>query len=265
MNHLNAVVEDFDGAVAHFRRVFGAQFVMDLPQPEWHACLIHVAGVLIELFSPAQFLLNGRYGPHYLGVEYQVDMQAARVDLAERKIRLIRDIGVAVHTHPADTAGIAWEFYEGNFHTMPGDTWLEPLQPPDYWRDRHPLGLLGLERYSVVVADIDGMTAHLADFLGATVIYEELRPAVARVAGLQLADTTVELLSPVGPGEIAQHLQRYGDGIRSIVFAVGDLDRARAHFRNLGIELRPGDAPATLAISPMDNAGIMMELCARRP
>jgi len=264
MNHINAVVDDFEGAVAHFRRAFGAQFVMDLPQPEWHACLIYVAGVLFELFSPPQFLLNARYGPHWVGIEYQVDMEAARAEVAERNIRVIRDIGVAIHTHPMDTTGIAWEFFGDNFHVMPENTWLEPLKPADYWRDEHPLGLLGLEHYSVAVADLDQSTAFMADFLGATRLYEESRPAIgARVVGLALAETTVELMSPVGSGVIEQHLRRYGDGIRSTVFAVSDLDRARAHFRGLGIELVPGDAPSTVAIAPADNVGVMMELCAR--
>jgi hypothetical protein len=31
MNHINAVVSDFDASVAHFRELYGAEFLADLP------------------------------------------------------------------------------------------------------------------------------------------------------------------------------------------------------------------------------------------
>ena len=62
------------------------------------------------------FLLNARYGPHYLGLELQADMDAVREVIAARGIGIARDIGFAVHTHPADTLGVSFEFYDGEFH-----------------------------------------------------------------------------------------------------------------------------------------------------
>jgi hypothetical protein len=262
MNHINVVVEDFDSAVAHLQQVFGAQFVLDLPQPEWHACLMDIGDVLFEVFSPAQFLLNARYGPHYVGVEYQADLEAARDAIATRNIRLIRDIGHAIHTHPADTLGIAWEFFDGDFRLLPDLRWIEPLNTLEQWR-KHPVGYQGLKRYSIAVADIEHAAGFLTDFLGATWVYEDDRPVLgARVIGMSLADTTVELISPTGQGAIQRHLHRYGDGIRSTVFEVANLDAAREHFARFGISLVPGDAPSTLAIEPSANLGLMIELCA---
>ena len=68
-----------------------------------------------------------------------------------------------------------------------------------------------------------------------------------------------ELISPIGSGPIERYLARYGDGIRSTVFAVRDLDRVRRYFAERGVTLGPGDAPDTLAIAPEDNLGLLFE------
>ena len=47
---------------------------MDLPQRELHACLIEIGRVIFELFVPHEFLTTVRYGPHYVGIEYQADV-----------------------------------------------------------------------------------------------------------------------------------------------------------------------------------------------
>jgi catechol 2,3-dioxygenase-like lactoylglutathione lyase family enzyme len=267
MNHLNALVEGSEGSsaesVAHFRDLFGAQFLLDLP--EFQSCLIIIGPVIFELFLPTDYLLNARFGPHYVGVEYQVpDTAEARRAVQARGLRLLGDIGVAFHTHPDDTFGVAVEMYHRNFHTQgPPNGYLEPIRSPRYWSDEHPLGLTGLKRYSVVVADLAAATSFFCEFMNATVVYEEARPAVgARAVGLALGDTVAELLTPIGVGEIGEiqrSLARYGDGIRSTVFTVRDLEGARSYFAERGITLRPGDAPGTLAIAPEVNQGLMFE------
>jgi hypothetical protein len=80
--------------------------------------------------------------------------------------------------------------------------------------------------------------------------------------GCQLADTVVELISTTGSGVIDRHLQRRGDGIRSVVVGVQDLDADAAHFAGHGVQLAPGDQTDTLAIAPADNRGVMMEFAA---
>ena len=108
--------------------------------------------------------------------------------------------------------------------------------------------------------DLESATEFFEDFLGATIIYEEARPAVAaRAVGFTLADTVAEVISPIGPGPIERYLARYGDGIRSTVFAVRDLDEARRYFAERGVTVHPGDAPDTLAIAPEDNLGLLFE------
>jgi catechol 2,3-dioxygenase-like lactoylglutathione lyase family enzyme len=178
-------------------------------------------------------------------------------------MRVIRELGVAIHVHPAEAFGVAWEFFGRSFHDDPPPVeYVEPLKPSGYWSE-HPIGYTGLKRYSVAVADLEAATEFFEGFLGATRIYEEARPAVvAKAAGFTLGDTVAELISPIGPGAIERHLARYGDGIRSTVFAVRDVDQASRYFAERGVTLHPGDAPDTLAISAKDNLGLLFEFSA---
>jgi len=262
MNHLNAVVEDFDASVEHFSDLFGAQFNFDLPGAHWHACLLTIGGVMFEIFEPTEYLLHARMGPHYVGVEYQVpNVDAARVELLSRGMRVIRELDVAFHVHPAETFGVAWEFFGKSFQD-PGDPPV-PYDEPIWSAERfaeHPLGFTGLKRYSVAVADLDAALEFAQGFLGAEIAYREDRPAIGATAvGLDLGDTVLELLSPTGPGEIERFIARYGDGIRSTVFSVRDLEAATSYLTERGVTLLPGDAPGAVAIAPEDNMGLLFE------
>jgi catechol 2,3-dioxygenase-like lactoylglutathione lyase family enzyme len=262
-NHINLVLEDFDLAVAHFERVYGAQFVMDLPQPEWHAALLHFGRVLAEIFVSDQYLLQARYGPHFVGLEYQVaDLAAAKRAVEARGIRIVRDIGAAFHTHPADCFGVAFEFFEGNFYTDKTINWLEPLKPATYWRDENPLAYVGLDHYSIAVRDLPAASDFLQGLLGAvpSPANASLSGANATVQRLTLADTTVELVSPSGAGSIEDHLNRYGDGIRSMTLKVVSLARAREHLDSVGIQALEDDDRATLIVPAAQNCGLLFEL-----
>ncbi len=129
VEHLNIVHENYEVTVEHYRRLFGGFVVFDRFQPTWHACLMEVGGVLFEIFVPIDFFLHTRYGPHYLGVEYQVtDMAAVRDTLAARGIRIARDLDVAVHTHAADCHGVSLEFFADSF--LDNEDLLDrPMQP----------------------------------------------------------------------------------------------------------------------------------------
>ena len=259
LNHMNVVLADFDASLDHFRRTYGAELVADMPQREFHACLVELGRVIFELFVPYAELLIARYGPHYLGVEYQADMDEVRSVIAARGIRIIRDIGVALHTHPADGYGMSFEFYGDYFHDRDWPLLGGPIKSADHWRE-HPLGLTGIKAYSVVVADIDAAREFFQTFLSAVPVYEEARPAVAgRAVGLEVSDAVVELITPVGDGALRQHLQRFGEGIRSTVFGVRDTGRARRYLAGRGVTVTAGDAPDTLAIPAEQNLGLRFE------
>jgi hypothetical protein len=254
---MNLVLQDFDASVAHFRDLYGADFLMDLPQRELHACLIEIGRVIFELFVPHEFLTTVRYGPLYVGIEYQADVDVVREAVAERGIRIVRDIGVALHTHPADCFGVSFEFYGGYFHD---NDWPllgnSKMKSEAYWRDEHPLGLTGLKGYSVAVHDIDAASAFYRSFVSAKPVYEEARPAVAaRAIGLHVSDDVVELITPTGDGPLQRHLHRYGDGIRATNFGCRDLAQVERYFAERGLALVPGDAPNSLAVPAEANLG----------
>jgi len=260
VNHMNVVAQDFGATVGHFQDLYGAEFLVDLPRPEFHAGLVEMGRVIFELFSPHEFLLNARYGPHYVGVEYQADMDEVRAAVASHGVRIVRDIGIALHTHPADCFGVAFEFYGDYFHDRDWPALGGKIKPAEYWREDHPLGLTGLKGYSIAVADIESATAFLQSFLAAEPLYEAPRPAIAaRAVGLRVADSIVELVTPVAEGELRRHLHRFGDGIRSTLFGVRDLDQARRYFAARGVDLAPGAAPDSFAVPAEANRGVLFE------
>ena len=66
--------------------------------------------------------------------------------------------------------------------------------------------------------------------------------------------------TPTGDGPVARHLQRYGDGLRSVVFQVRSLNQAIHHFAGHGITLVPGDSDGALAVPAEHNCGVIMEV-----
>src|SRR4051794_16460316 len=232
MNHINAVVSDFDESVQHFRKVYGCQFSLDLPSPDWHACLITIGNVIFELFAPyeaaADYTLFSR-SPGFIGLEYQVrDVDEARAVVESREMRIVRDLGHTIHTHPADGFGVSFEFFNESFHDEGWITYLEPLKPLTYWRDVHPLGCTGLKRIAIAVEDAASAGSFLQQFAGARKAYATPRArAAASAEGFAIGDVFVELLTPTEDGPISRFLERQGPGIRSIVFAVRDIPQAR--------------------------------------
>lgn len=265
-NHMNVVLEDFDASIRHLQDKYGATFVIDIPKPEMHAGLFEIGRVLFEMFVPKVYLLNARYGPHYVGIEYQADLEIVREAIAERGIRVVRQTkDGALHTHPADGFGASFEFYNDYFHNWewelkdggagPGTS----LRSAEYWLS-HPLGLTGQKGYSHAVGDIEAASAFMQSFLGGKPVYEAERPAIAaRAIGLQIADIVVELVTPTADGELAGHLYRYGDGIRSAIFGVGNIDQAKRYLAERNLPTVPGGAPGAIAVPAEANLGVIFE------
>ena len=260
VSHLNVILEDFDASIKHWTELFDANFMLDLPRPEWHACLVEIGGVIFEVFAPGNFLLNSRHGPHYLGMEYEAKMAQVRKSLVAHNVRIIRDHDIALHTHPADGLGVAWEFYEGSFHGENAANVTRPERPIAYWRDEHPLGLMGLKAYTLQVSDMESARQFVETFLGGQVKYDEPRPALgARAVGLQVADGILELLSPTGDGVLRRDMELVGQGIRSAVFHARSLEQSRRYFDGRKVPLIDGSAPGRFAIAPEANRGVLFE------
>lgn len=266
---MNLVLQDVDTSVRHFQRVYGAELVADVPKAEYHACLMAAGGVLFELFFPKVYLLNARYGPHYVGVEYQADMEIVCQAVADRNMRIVREShyerdlagnpGYALHTHPADGFGVSYEFYHDDFHQWDWPALGGKISRAEQWRN-HPLPLTGQKGYTHAVQDIDGARRFLESFLNAEPVYEADRPDLgARAMGMKIADVIVELQTPVTNGTLAKHLYHYGDGIRSTVFSVRDLEQAKRYLQEQGLVVGPGYAPDSFSVQAEQNLGIIFE------
>ena len=260
LNHMNVVVEDYDASLAHFQTLYGADLLASLPSKEWRACLFDIGRVIFEMFAPFHFLLNARFGPHDVGVEYQADMDEVREALASHGVRILRELKVAVHTHPADCLGVSFEFYGEAFHDRVGPPMDKQQNPPSYWRDEHPLGLTGLKSYTIAAEALDPAVDFLKSFVSAEPIYEAARPlSNAHAIGLQVADSEVEAVAPNGDGAVRDYLNRMAPGICATTFGVRDLDTARRYFQAHGVEPEGGDKPDAFVIPARLNRGLVFE------
>ncbi len=260
VNHMNVVLRDHDASHAHLGECYGAEFMADMPQKEFHASLVEMGRVIFELFVPHDYLICSRYGPHYLGLEWQADMDDVRAAIVGHGLGIVRDIGHALHTDPADCFGVSHEFYGGYFLDRDWPLLGGTIKPAGYWRDEHPLGLTGLKGYTHAVEDIAAASAFLQSFLTAEPVYEADRPEIAaRAIGLQVADAVIELLTPSGEGAIRQYLNRHGQGIRSTVFGVRDIAQARSYLTGRGFPCAAGTSDGSIAVPAEANLGLMFE------
>ncbi len=97
---------------------------------------------------------------------------------------------------------------------------------------------------------------------------EEVPSQKVRVAFLPCGDTRIELLCPTSEDSaVAKFIEKKGEGIQHIAFAVDDLPKALAESEAKGITLidkepRPGAHQADIAfLHPKSSMGVLLELC----
>ena len=97
---------------------------------------------------------------------------------------------------------------------------------------------------------------------------EEVPSQKVRVAFLPCGDTRIELLCPTSEDSaVAKFIEKKGEGIQNIAFAVDDLPKALAESEAKGITLidkepRPGAHQADIAfLHPKSSMGVLLELC----
>jgi len=82
-----------------------------------------------------------------------------------------------------------------------------------------------IDHIGVVVRDIQAALPFYRDRLGWEVVGREEQSDVGvKVVYLEGAGTTLQLLEPVGPGGIRDHLEANGEGIHHLCLAVPDID-----------------------------------------
>ncbi len=97
---------------------------------------------------------------------------------------------------------------------------------------------------------------------------EEVADQKVRTAFFRVGQTKIELLEPTSPdGPIGKFIEKKGEGMHHIAFAVGDLSGALEEVRTAGIQLidaQPRKGAEGLAIAflhPRSTLGVLTELC----
>jgi catechol 2,3-dioxygenase-like lactoylglutathione lyase family enzyme len=267
VNHINQIVDDYDGAIAHLQNLFGAQFLRAIASnPFTEGCLIDVGGEIVELLAPkimdkAEGKQLTKYGPHYQGVEIMVpSVSDALGVIKERGIQTLLERGGDFYTMPSATQGVCLQVYDGDWHADPPPAaYVNPMRTAKWWEEEHPIGFRGLHHLSFACTDLTEAERFWCGLTGGEVTYRAQRPAVgAQAVGLDMG-IPVELISPTGHGPIQDYIDRYGHRIWATTFAVRDLDATAAYFGSRGIELVPGDAPGTLMVPPERNLQVVYQ------
>jgi methylmalonyl-CoA/ethylmalonyl-CoA epimerase len=233
LGHVNIAVPDHNAAVAHWRRLFDAEFFhfMYVPQQATANNLAVIGDICIELFAPwdAQSMLGrtlARRGPGLFAIEFTIqDYDQAERAITDRGLRVTQaDRGAYFWVHPADLGGISMEFCPAYFQDDPRDS---PGWSTGRWA-RGPLGITGLRSVSLNVTEPAEIVAgRLGELLGAEV-------KDAGIAGsrefteVRIAGDAYRLLSPPAGGTAR-------GGVASIDFAVADLADVRRWARAVGV------------------------------
>jgi hypothetical protein len=266
VSHLNLLADGYQRTMDRLIELFGVQINLQIPAApgdDTDAFLFTLGDVITEAFCPRQRAERGQgrllamYGEHYLGVEFETaDVAEARRTCERLGVRIIRDDGHVFFTHPGATCGLAWELFEGNFHRVPGGGYegdegiaphWTPLKSPAWWRDEHPLGVVGLSRVTVAVRDVDAAVEQFRSVVASEIVGRPDRSG-AKAVQLLAGDAVFELLAPTEQGPLSAFLERYGERMRSTVYRVADLGRVESHLVAKGVTPEPGDGPETLAV-----------------
>jgi methylmalonyl-CoA/ethylmalonyl-CoA epimerase len=100
---------------------------------------------------------------------------------------------------------------------------------------------------------------------------EEVKDQKVRTAFFMVGQTKIELLESTDPGgSIAKFIEKKGEGIHHIAFAVNNIDAQLKHAEKEGVKLidvnpRKGAEGLNIAfLHPRSTGGVLIELCENR-
>ena len=128
-----------------------------------------------------------------------------------------------------------------------------------------------IEHIGIAVKNLDECIPFYEKILG-TKCYsiEEVKDQKVRTAFFMIGQTKIELLESTDPeGPIGKFLEKKGEGIHHLAFAVENTDIALNEAKEAGIELidrqsRQGAEGLTIGfLHPKSTKGVLMELCCK--
>lgn len=128
--------------------------------------------------------------------------------------------------------------------------------------------LLNLDHVGIAVRNLDDAIAQYRSRYGVEPLYRETVAAQGvEEAMLPVGGSFVQLLQPLSSDSpVGRFLERNGEGMHHVAFAVADIDAALEHLAEEGARLideepRPGGRGARIAfVHPKDLAGTLIEL-----
>jgi methylmalonyl-CoA epimerase len=128
--------------------------------------------------------------------------------------------------------------------------------------------LSALDHTAIAVADIDRALAFYRDVLGLPLVHRETLPDQGvEAALLDVGDSHVELIAPLGPGGgVARFLKQRGSGLHHVAYRVDDIDATLASLSAAGVRLidehpRTGIRGSRVAfLHPTAAGGVLTEI-----
>ena len=128
--------------------------------------------------------------------------------------------------------------------------------------------LINIDHVGIAVNDLDAALAEYERQYGVTPVYREtVEVQGVEEAMIPVGGSFIQLLQPLGPDTpVGRYLERNGEGMHHVAYAVADIDAALAHLESEGCRLvdreaRPGGRGARIAfVHPKALAGTLIEL-----
>lgn len=126
-----------------------------------------------------------------------------------------------------------------------------------------------IEHIGIAVTDLKSAIVFYEKVLGLTCYnVEEVADQKVRTAFFMVGQTKIELLESTDPeGPVGKFIEKKGEGIHHIAFAVEGLEEHLAHAEKEGVKLidskpRKGAEGLDIAfLHPKSTCGVLMELC----
>lgn len=125
-----------------------------------------------------------------------------------------------------------------------------------------------ISHIGIAVSDLDAGIAFYEKLGFKLESIEEVPSQKVKVAFFPCGDTRIELLAPTAEDSpVAKYIEKKGEGVQHIAFAVDDLPNELKEAENKGIQLidkepRPGAHGADIAfLHPKSTLGVLIELC----
>ncbi len=126
-----------------------------------------------------------------------------------------------------------------------------------------------IEHIGIAVKSLDETIPYYEKLLG-TPCYaiEEVKDQKVKTAFFKVGDTKIELLESTDPeGPVGKFIEKKGEGVHHIAFAVKGIENALEEAKEIGIRLidetpRKGAEGMTIAfLHPKSSFGVLTELC----